>query len=49
MSGNTIGGPEMDGDAPSGAILSTEGLTKQFGPLTAIDDVSTSSEQAGLG
>jgi len=48
MSGNTIGGPEMDGDAPSGAILSTEGLTKQFGPLTAIDDVSIEIPDGGI-
>jgi|AntRauTorcE11898_2_1112593.scaffolds.fasta_scaffold00675_9 branched-chain amino acid transport system ATP-binding protein len=48
MSGNTIEMTEKDTNAPSGAILRTEGLTKNFGPLTALEDVSLEIPTDGI-
>ena len=39
---------ETDTDVSSGAILRTEGLTKRFGQLTALDDVSLEIPAGGI-
>lgn len=48
MSGNTTELTETDTNASSGAILRTEGLTKNFGQLTALDDVSIEIPTDGI-
>ncbi|WP_430506277.1 ABC transporter ATP-binding protein [Haloparvum sp. PAK95] len=48
MSGKLTEMSEPEADASSDAILTTENLTKQFGPLTAIDAVSLEIPADGI-
>lgn len=48
MSGNTVSTPETNADSSSKAILRTEGLTRRFGSLTALDDVSLDIPRSGI-